>query len=119
MGSMRRRNEQVVTVALLVAVPLAFAACSGPDLSQVKLPKVDAGTLVTPNFNEFQKREEARGAVGPADLVDASGRCADSGGGQRPDVASGGQGGEGTASAAPTLHPIALKMTECQVVAVT
>jgi hypothetical protein len=116
MGSMRRRNEQVVTVALLVAVPLAFAACSGPDLSQVKLPKVDAGALVTPNFNEFQKREEARGAVGPADLVDASGRCADSGGGQRPDVASGGQGGEGTASAAPTLHPIALKMTHCQVV---
>jgi hypothetical protein len=117
MGFMRRRNEQIVIIALRAALPFALAACSGPDLSQIKLPKVDAGTLVSPNFNEFQKREEARGPVGPADLVDASGRCADGGPAQKPDIAGGGQGSEGvTAAASPTLHPIALKMTECEVV---
>jgi hypothetical protein len=116
MGSMQRRNDRVMAVALLAAVPLVSSGCSGPDLSQIKIPKVDTGTLATPNFNEFQKREEARGPVGRADLVDASGRCADGGAGPKTDVAGGGQGGEGAAPAAPTLQPIALKMTECEVV---
>jgi hypothetical protein len=111
MGPMQRRNDQIVTVALFLAVPLALAACS--ELDQVKMPKVDTGTLVTPNFNEFQKRDEARGPVRSTDLVDASGRCADSGAAPQPDVAGGGQGSEG---AAPVARPIALKMTECEVV---
>jgi hypothetical protein len=115
MGPMQRRNDQIVVVALLIGVPLALAACSGPDLSQVKLPKVDTGTLVTPNFNEFQKREEARGPVRPADLVDASGRCPDSVAAQKPDIAGGGQGSEAAAQVAQA-HPVALKMTECEVV---
>jgi hypothetical protein len=117
MGSMQRCNDRIGTMALLAAVPLVLAACSGPDLSQIKIPKVDAGTLVSPNFNEFQKREESRGPVKQSDLVDASGRCAESGAGQKPDIAGGGQGSEAaTAPAAPTLQPIALKMTECEVV---
>jgi hypothetical protein len=111
MGPMQRRNDQMVTVALFLAVPLALAACS--EFDQVKLPKVDTGTLVTPNFNEFQKREEGRGPVRSTDLVDASGRCAESGAAPQPDVAGGGQGSEG---AAPAARPIALKMTECEVV---
>jgi hypothetical protein len=116
MGSTQRRNDRVMAVALFAAAPLVLAACSGPDLSQIKIPKVDAGTLVAPNFNEFQKREDSRGVLKQSDLVDASGRCVDSGAGQKTDVAGGGQGGEGAAPAAPTLQPIALKMTECEVV---
>ena len=80
------------------------------------MAKVDTGTLVSPNFNEFQKREEARGPVRSTDLVDASGRCADSGAAAQPDVAGGGQGSEGAAPAAQVARPIALKMTECEVV---
>jgi len=115
MGPMQRRNDRLVMVALFLAAPLALAACS--ELDQVKLPKVDTGTLVTPNFNEFQKREEARGAVTSADLVDASGRCSDSGAAPKPDVAGGGQGSEGAAPPAQSVaRPIALKMTECEVV---
>ena len=37
MGPMQRRNDQIVTVALFLAVPLALAACS--ELDQVKWPR--------------------------------------------------------------------------------
>jgi hypothetical protein len=105
-------NNRMKALALMT-LSVAVASCSGPDLSLIKVPKVDAGTLVTPNFSEFQKREEARGPVGHRDLVDSNGRCSEPG--AQPDVAAGGQGG-GATVAAPTMHPIALKMTECEVV---
>ena len=56
------RNNCIKTLTL-ATLSVAVAACSGPDLSLIKVPKVDAGTLVTPNFSEFQKREEARIAM--------------------------------------------------------
>jgi hypothetical protein len=92
----------------LVVLGVVLAACSGPDLSQVSLPKVDTSILVTPNFNEFQKREQAQGPIGPHDLVDASGRCP---------AAGGGQGTEGSTPAAQLSgRPIVLKMSECDLV---
>jgi hypothetical protein len=94
------RINRIGTFAL-ATLSVVVASCSGPDLSLIKVPKVDTGTLVTPNFSEFQKREEARGPVGGRDLVDANGRCPESG---------------ATPAAAPTAQPIALKMTECEVV---
>jgi hypothetical protein len=106
------RINRIGTFAL-ATLSVVVASCSGPDLSLIKVPKVDTGTLVTPNFSEFQKREEARGPVGGRDLVDANGRCPESG--AQPDVAGGGQAGAAPA-AAPTAQPIALKMTECEVV---
>jgi hypothetical protein len=116
MGLMKRRSTRRLAGALPAAA-FALAACSQSDLSQIKIPKVDTGTLATPNFNEFQKREDARSQIGSADLVDASGRCADSGQAPKPDVAAGGLGGEGAnPTAPPTAQPVALKMTECEVV---
>jgi hypothetical protein len=101
----------------LVVLGVVLAACSGADLSQVSLPKVDSSILVTPNFNEFQKREQAQGPIGPQDLVDASGRCPAAASAQGPDVASGGQGGAGSAPAAQLSgRPIVLKMSECDLV---
>ncbi len=119
---MRRGNNLIgAACARLLALPLLLtamlAACSGPDLSQVSLPKVDTSILVTPNFNEFQKREQALGPVGPKDMVDASGRCPSPAPTQAPDVAGGGQSGEGAAPAAQLSgRPIVLKMTECDLV---
>ena len=101
----------------LLVLSVVLAACSGPDLSQVSLPKVDSSVFVTPNFNEFQKREQAQGPIGPHDLVDASGRCAASASVQGPDVAGGGQAGAGSVPAAQLSgRPIVLKMTECDLV---
>ena len=102
----------------LVVLSLMLAACSGADLSQVSLPKVDSSVLVTPNFNEFQKREQGLGPIGPQDLVDASGRCpAAAAPAQGTDVAGGGQAGAGSAPAAQLSgRPIVLKMTECDLV---
>jgi hypothetical protein len=102
----------------LVVLGVVLAACSGPDLSQVSLPKVDTSILVTPNFNEFQKREQAQGPIGPHDLVDASGRCpAAAAPAQGPDVAGGGQAGTGSTPAAQLSgRPIVLKMSECDLV---
>ncbi len=119
---MRRGSEFIGTYRPALAVlPLvltaALAACSGPDLSQVSLPKVDTSILVTPNFNEFQKREQALGPIGPKDLVDASGRCPSAAPTQAPDVAGGGQSGDGPGAAAQLSgHPVVLKMTECELV---
>jgi len=116
MGRMQCRIDRMV-MALAAGASVALASCSGPDLTQIKMPKVDPGSLVTPNFGEFQKREELRGAITPADLVDAGGHCADVGPAKAPDVASGGQSGDGgTPAAAPVMHPISLRMTECEVV---
>ncbi len=102
----------------LVVLGVVLAACSGPDLSQVSLPKVDSSILVAPNFNEFQKREQSQGPIGPRDLVDASGRCpAAAAPAPGPDVPGGGQAGTGPASAAQLSgRPIVLKMTECDLV---
>jgi hypothetical protein len=102
----------------LLVLGVVLAACSGPDLSQVSLPKVDTSILVTPNFNEFQKREQALGPIGPHDLVDASGRCAAAAApAPGPDVAGGGQGAQGSPPAAQLSgRPIVLKMTECDLV---
>jgi hypothetical protein len=117
MGRMQRLSLGRGLMALPAAMSFVLAACSGPDLTQIKVPKIDAGTLVTPNFNEFQKREEARGPVGSSDLVDTSGRCSDPGPARAPDIAGGGQGSEAGAQVAPpSAHPISLKMTECEVV---
>jgi hypothetical protein len=119
---MRRDSDLIgayrpVLAALPLVLTAVLASCSGPDLSQVSLPKVDTSILVTPNFNEFQKREQALGPIGPHDLVDASGRCPGAASAQAPDVAGGGQSGEGPAAAAQLSgHPIVLKMTECELV---
>jgi hypothetical protein len=99
----------------LAVLSVVLAACSGADLSQVSLPKVDSSILVTPNFNEFQKREQALGPTGPQDLVDASGRCpAAAAPVQVPDVAGGTQGSAPAAQLSG--RPIVLKMTECDLV---
>src|SRR5262245_49270601 len=117
MGLMQRSGDWKVLLAVPATLSLALAACSGPDLSQVKMPKIDAGTLVTPNLHDFQKREKGRGPFGTGDLVAANGRCPAPGPARAPDVAGGGQGGEtGAQPAPPAMHPIALKMTECEVV---
>ena len=116
MGLMLRHTDRT-RMAWAAAASFALASCSGPDLSQVKvLPKVE-GTVVTPNFNEFQKREESRGPITPSDLVDAGGRCSDAGPARAANVASGGQSGDGaTPAAGPAMHPISLRMSECEVV---
>ena len=116
MGLMLRHTDRT-RMAWAAVASFALASCSGPDLSQVKvLPNVE-GTLVRPNFNEFQKREEARGPIVPTDLVDAGGRCPDAGPARAPDVAGGGQGGDTAGpTPQPLLHPIALRMSECEVV---
>jgi hypothetical protein len=81
------------------------------------VPKVDSSILVTPNFNEFQKREQALGPIGPHDLVDASGRCPAAASAPGTDVAGGGQAGAGSTQAAQLSgRPIVLKMTECDLV---
>ena len=119
---MRRGSDLIgayrpALVALPLALTVVLASCSGPDLSQVSLPKVDSSILVTPNFNEFQKREQALGPIGPQDLVDASGRCPSAAPAQALDVAGGGQSGEGSAAATQLSgRPIVLKMTECELV---
>ena len=122
---MRLRNDlsgagRPAAVALsLVVLSVVLAACSGADLSQISVPKVDSSVFVTPNFNEFQKREQAQGPIGPQDLVDASGRCAAAASAPAPgpDVAGGGQAGAGSAPAAQLSgHPIVLKMSECDLV---
>jgi hypothetical protein len=101
----------------LVVLGVVLAACSGPDLSQVSVPKVDSSIFVTPNFNEFQKREQGLGPIGPQDLVDASGRCPAAASAQGTDVAGGGQAGAGSAPAAQLSgRPVVLKMTECDLV---
>jgi hypothetical protein len=114
---MSRCYDRAIRKALLVATLVAMAACAPPDLTQVNLvPKLDRNTFIPPNFNEFQRREQARGPVGPNDLIDAAGRCPDVGPAQAPDVA-GKQGGDASGQPAPpTAHPIALKMTECELV---
>ena len=75
LGNDLRGAGRPVLVALPMLLTAVLAACSGADLSQVSLPKVDSSVFVTPNFNEFQKREQSQGPIGPQDLVDASGRC--------------------------------------------
>jgi hypothetical protein len=118
LGNDLRGAGRPVLVALPLALAAVLAACSGPDLSQVSLPKVDSSVFVTPNFNEFQKREQAQGPVGPQDLVDASGRCpAAAAPAPAPDVAGGGQGTQGATPAVELSgRPIVLKMTECDLV---
>jgi hypothetical protein len=117
MDLMQGLTDRRTLMALPAAMSFALGACSGPDLTQIKVPKIDAGTLVTPSFNEFQKREESRGPVGSSDLVDQGGRCSDAGSAGAPDIAGGGQGSEsGGKAAPPSMHPIALKMTECEIV---
>jgi hypothetical protein len=119
LGNDHSRASGPAAVALpLVVLSVVLAACSGPDLSQISVPKVDTSILVTPNFNEFQKREQALGPIGPQDLVDASGRCpAAAAPAQAPDVAGGGQGTQGSTPAAQLSgRPIVLKMTECDLV---
>ncbi len=118
LGNDSRGAGRPALVALPLVLTAVLAACSGPDLSQVSLPKVDSSVFVTPNFNEFQKREQSQGPIGPQDLVDASGRCpAAAAPAQAPDVAGGGQGTQGATAAAPLSgRPIVLKMTECDLV---
>ncbi|MBV9630435.1 MAG: hypothetical protein JO230_20245 [Xanthobacteraceae bacterium] len=118
LGNDLRGAGRPVLVALPLVLTGVLAACSGPDLSQISLPKVDSSVFVTPNFNEFQKREQAQGPIGPQDLVDASGRCpAAAAPAPAPDVAGGGQGTQGAAPAAQLSgRPIVLKMTECDLV---
>jgi hypothetical protein len=119
---MRRGSDLIgayrpVLAALPLVATVVLAACSGPDLSQISVPKVDSSILVTPNFNEFQKREQALGPIGPHDLVDASGRCPAAASAPGTDVAGGGQAGAGSTQAAQLSgRPIVLKMTECDLV---
>ena len=119
---MRRGSDLIgayrpVLAAFPLVVTVVLGSCSGPDLSQISVPKVDSSIFVTPNFNEFQKREQALGAIGPQDLVDASGRCAAAASAQTADVAGGGQAGAGTTPAAQLSgRPIVLKMSECDLV---
>jgi hypothetical protein len=118
LGNDLRGAGRPVLVALPMLLTAVLAACSGADLSQVSLPKVDSSVFVTPNFNEFQKREQSQGPIGPQDLVDASGRCpAAAAPAQAPDVAGGGQGTQGaTPATSLSGRPIVLKMTECDLV---
>jgi hypothetical protein len=119
---MRRGSDLIggyrpVLAALPLVATVLLGSCSVPDLSQVSLPKVDGSAFVTPNFNEFQKREQAQGPIGPHDLVDASGRCPAAASAPGTDVAGGGQAGTGPTPAAQLSgHPIVLKMTECDLV---
>jgi hypothetical protein len=119
---MRRGSDLIggyrpVLAALPLVATVLLGSCSVPDLSQVSLPKVDGSAFVTPNFNEFQKREQAQGPIGPHDLVDASGRCPAAASAPGTDVAGGGQAGTGPTPAVQLSgHPIVLKMTECDLV---
>src|ERR1700759_5304641 len=102
---MRRGSDLIgayrpALAALPLVMTAVLGACSGPDLSQISVPKVDSSVFVTPNFNEFQKREQALGPIGPQDFVDASGRCPAAASAQTADVAGGGQAGAGTTPAA-------------------
>lgn len=100
------------------AAALVVASCQIPDFNQFQTPKLDINALVPPDPNQFARKQRMLQAVGPADLVDASGNCASAG---APAVAS--EPGSDTPQQAPasesqTAAPrgIGLEMTECEVV---
>lgn len=115
-----------VISVLKKAAPVVLALCAGAcstlptSFDQISAPKFDK--LFVPNPTEFAPKQPALTAVGPNDLVDGSGYCA--GGAPPPAPAAEGTPSEGAsdpaaaaaAAATGTGRPVALQMTECEVV---
>lgn len=113
-------------MTMLTAV-LALGACAKPDLDSLKAP--DPGTLFRP-LSVMNVKDKVLPPVTAADLVDAAGRCAGTFVPAEPggDQAAGAQaiGAQAQAANTPVAveepgattipAPIALEMTECDVV---
>ena len=106
----------VAAMAKAALVALLLGACAVPDISQVNLPKIHTDMFAPPSFSEFMKRNAKSAAVGPQDLVDGEGRCADMAPPASGQDIAGGQAGP--AAPAPA-RGLALEMTECEVVRAT
>ena len=87
------------------------AACSLPDFTQFRLPRIDSNTLGLGEFdNVARKQTVVSRPISPEDLVDAQGRC----GSAAPAVDN---SLEPVLSSEPRLPKgVALRMTECEVV---
>jgi hypothetical protein len=104
----------------LAAVALGLAGCGSfttPELSEVKLLP-EMRTFLPSNSNTYAGATAMRtlAPIGPQDVVDAQGQCA---GTQAPAPASAEPGAvtNDAAQPAPVIaQPVALEMTECQVV---
>jgi hypothetical protein len=110
------RNRFRLRLAALSAA-LGLAACSSasvPELSEVKLLP-EMRSFLPSNSNTYAGATAMRTLrpVGPADLVDAQGVCA---GGAAPAAAEPGAVTGEAAAAAALPQPVALEMTECEVV---
>jgi hypothetical protein len=103
----------------LLAATLAFAGCSAqlPDVSQIKLPQ--PRNFLPSNSGTYAPPVSAKAfrPVGPADLVDGQGMCA-----EMAPAAAPAQGSDANAPAAvpqpapAVTGPVGLDMTECEVV---
>jgi hypothetical protein len=101
MGSVARWTDGRRTLAI-VALATSLTACGSlqnmiPDPANFKLP--DRATLLPPTSSSYAAPLSATRTVGPADLVDGQGQCAES-----------------TSSDAAPARGVGLDMTECQVV---
>jgi hypothetical protein len=114
------RLKTTRTAALLCVLAVSLAACQIPDFQQIgAVPKFDTSVFV-PDPTQFARKDRARTAVGPADLVDAGGRCAGIEAPAAPaePVAAPASSTSNAppAATAPSPRGIGLEMTECEVV---
>jgi hypothetical protein len=107
-------NVRFSAITSTLWVGLALGACSMPDMDSFRAP--DASALFTGrSVSNF--RDKVLPPVAPADLVDANGNCA----GAYAPAASGDQSAQANvplrdAGIPPVPAPVALDMTECDVV---
>jgi hypothetical protein len=107
--------------AALTTIALGLAGCgsfSAPELSEVKLLP-EMRSFLPSNSNTYSNAIAMRSLtpVGPQDLVDAQGLCAGGMAAAPANAEPGAVVNEGAPPAAPALpQPVALEMTECQVV---
>lgn len=103
------------------AAAFVLASCQIPDWNQFQAPKFDINQMVPPDQNQFARKQRTLQAITPTDLVDGSGGCVDTSPPPAPVVADQ-QSDSGAAAQQPQPQlafqpkPVALEMTECEVV---
>lgn len=103
------------------AAALLLASCQIPDFNQFQAPKFDINTMIPPDQNQFARKQRMLQPITPVDLVDGSGGCVDT---SAPPPAPAAEptseaGAVPPPQAAPPVFqpkPVALEMTECEVV---